>query len=163
MAYTEASLTTSPSQTQQGFQDMVSWLTNVVFINKHDPCSSRHILDIGSSWIGSSVYVFFGRIRASRLLCYCRQFLWSWLVRNFWLIAGAYRKDSTLLRNSERIFQRDVTRGCSGLGRSFCDGSCYCPYANTECCCDVTFVTLGSHLTNWTHFRLKVGPFMHSV
>ena len=58
MAYTEASLPTSPSQTQQGFQDKVSWLTNVVFINKHDPCSSRHILDIGSSWIGSNVYVF---------------------------------------------------------------------------------------------------------
>ena len=58
MAYTAASLTTSPSQTQQGFQDMVSWLTNVVFINRHDPCSSRHILDIGLSWIGSNVYVF---------------------------------------------------------------------------------------------------------
>ena len=162
MAYTEASLTTSSSQTQQGFQDMVSWLTNVVSSISMTPAP---LATFSTSVRHGSVQMctFFGRIRAPPLLRYCRQFLWSCLVRNARLIAGAYRKDSTLLRNSERIFQSDVTRGCSGLGRSFCDGSCYCPYANTECCCDVTFVTLGSHLTNWTHFRLKVGPFMHSV
>ena len=57
------------------------------------------------------------------------------------LMLAPTEKDSTPLRNSERIFPRDVTRGCSGLGQSFCDGSCYCPYANTECCCDVKGLT----------------------
>ena len=52
------SIINKPQLNPAMFSTLVSWLTNIVFNNKHAPSSSRRILDIGSSWIGSSVYVF---------------------------------------------------------------------------------------------------------